>query len=241
MSLTPVEVRHLELRRGLFGYRRSSVARAIEEVADSFESVWRERADLGERVHVLEGEVAGSCGRRSLTRSSCSPRPIASAWPSARRSRSSPMGIRTRRSPSSVTTQVSSRPPRRESSGSPDSRVADHRGHYSSGVSSTAPVRTDAARGQPGAARLRVRVAPGASRAAVVGRLGDVWKLRVRAAPERGRANAEVARLLADTLGVSPRDVHVVAGHTSRDKVVEVEQLSLGDAERRLASRAERA
>ena len=68
-----------------------------------------------------------------------------------------------------------------------------------------------------------------------------MWKLRVRAAPERGRANAEVAQLLADTLGVPPRDVRVVAGHTSRDKVVEVEHLSLEDAERRLTSRTERA
>jgi DivIVA domain-containing protein len=41
MSLTPVEVRHLELRRGLFGYRRSSVEQAVDEVADSFEAVWR--------------------------------------------------------------------------------------------------------------------------------------------------------------------------------------------------------
>jgi uncharacterized protein (TIGR00251 family) len=102
-------------------------------------------------------------------------------------------------------------------------------------VSSTAPVRTDAAR-----ARLRVRVAPGATRSAVAGRLGDAWKLRVRAAPERGRANAEVVRLLADTVGVSPRDIRVVAGHTSRDKVVEIEGLSPEDAERRLASGTER-
>ena len=69
MPLTPVEVRHLELRRGLFGYRRSSVQRAIEEVADSFEEVWRERAELSERVHVLEGEVARHVELETLLRS----------------------------------------------------------------------------------------------------------------------------------------------------------------------------
>jgi cell division initiation protein len=69
MPLTPVEVRHLELRRGLFGYRRSSVQRAIEEVADSFEEVWRERADLSERIHVLEGEVARHVELETLLRS----------------------------------------------------------------------------------------------------------------------------------------------------------------------------
>ena len=69
MPLTPVEVRHLELRRGLFGYRRSAVERAIEEVADSFEEVWRERAELGERVHALEGEVARHVELETLLRS----------------------------------------------------------------------------------------------------------------------------------------------------------------------------
>src|SRR6187551_3906602 len=69
MSLTPVEVRHLELRRGLFGYRRSDVHREIEEVADSFEAVWRERAELGERVHVLETEVARHVELETLLRS----------------------------------------------------------------------------------------------------------------------------------------------------------------------------
>jgi uncharacterized protein YggU (UPF0235/DUF167 family) len=74
-----------------------------------------------------------------------------------------------------------------------------------------------------------------------VGRLGDAWKLRVRSAPERGRANADVVRLLADELGLAPRDVRVVTGHTSRDKIVEVVGLSLEEAERRLASAGERA
>ena len=69
MPLTPVEVRHLELRRGLFGYRRSSVEAAVEEIATSFEGVWRERADLGERVHVLEGEVARHVELETLLRS----------------------------------------------------------------------------------------------------------------------------------------------------------------------------
>ena len=68
MSLTPVEVRHLELRRGLFGYRRSSVEKAIDDVADSFEAVWRERAELGERIHVLETEVARHVELETLLR-----------------------------------------------------------------------------------------------------------------------------------------------------------------------------
>jgi uncharacterized protein len=84
--------------------------------------------------------------------------------------------------------------------------------------------------------RLRVRVVPGARTTQVVGRLGDAWKLRVHAAPERGRANDEVVALLAETLSLPRADVRVVAGHTTRDKVVELGGISRDEAERRLES-----
>ena len=82
--------------------------------------------------------------------------------------------------------------------------------------------------------RLRLRVSPGAGESRVVGRHGDAWKLRVAAAPERGKANHETVRALAEALGVGADDVKLVAGHGSRDKLVEIHGLSAGDAERRL-------
>jgi cell division initiation protein len=57
MGLTPVEVRHIRLGRAPVGYRRSAVESAIEEIASSFEDVWRERADLAEKVEQLEAEL----------------------------------------------------------------------------------------------------------------------------------------------------------------------------------------
>jgi cell division initiation protein len=57
MSYTPVEIRHVKLRRRLFGYNRASVDRLLEEIAESFEAVWRERADHADRVELLEGEL----------------------------------------------------------------------------------------------------------------------------------------------------------------------------------------
>ena len=57
MSYTPVEIRHVKLRRGLLGYRRGSVDRLLEDVTTSFEDVWRERADHADRVELLEGEL----------------------------------------------------------------------------------------------------------------------------------------------------------------------------------------
>ena len=57
MSYTPVEIRHVKLRRGLFGYRRAQVDQLLEEITDSFETVWRERADHSDRVELLENEI----------------------------------------------------------------------------------------------------------------------------------------------------------------------------------------
>jgi uncharacterized protein (TIGR00251 family) len=82
--------------------------------------------------------------------------------------------------------------------------------------------------------RLRLRVMPGSARAAVVGRYGDAWKVRVAAPAERGRANEAVVSLLAESLGVRTPDVRVVAGLTARDKVVELSGVTLEEAERRL-------
>jgi len=58
VSYSPVEIRHVRFRRGLFGYRRAAVDRTLGEIADSYEAVWQERMDLSDRVHDLANEVA---------------------------------------------------------------------------------------------------------------------------------------------------------------------------------------
>ena len=84
-------------------------------------------------------------------------------------------------------------------------------------------------------ARLHVRVSPGAARSTVVGRHGDGWKLRVAAAPEDGRANDAVVRLLASALAVREGDVAIVSGRASRDKTVALTGIGPEEIERRLA------
>lgn len=77
-------------------------------------------------------------------------------------------------------------------------------------------------RGVDGGARLRLRVKPGSRHDRLIGAYGECLKVEVRAAPERGRANAAVCRLLARTFSVSTSAVVVVAGGGSHDKVVEI-------------------
>jgi uncharacterized protein (TIGR00251 family) len=73
-----------------------------------------------------------------------------------------------------------------------------------------------------GVVLLALKVVPGASRSRVVGRLGDRWKVAVCAAAERGAANEEVVRVLAEALRVRPSAVRVVSGRTTPKKTVAV-------------------
>ena len=82
--------------------------------------------------------------------------------------------------------------------------------------------------------RIRLRVAPGATRPGIVGRHGEGWKVRVSAPPEGGRANAAVRTLLADRLRLPQASVTVVSGHAARDKVVEVTGLDARETSERL-------
>jgi cell division initiation protein len=58
MALTPVEIRHIKPAKGLFlGYRRGPIDELLAEIALSFEDVWRERADLADKVEQLEDDL----------------------------------------------------------------------------------------------------------------------------------------------------------------------------------------
>ena len=68
MTITPVELHHIRLKRGLLGYRRRPVDELIVEIADSFEEVWRQRADFADRIEQLEGELSRHRDLESLLR-----------------------------------------------------------------------------------------------------------------------------------------------------------------------------
>jgi cell division initiation protein len=57
MSLTPVEIRHVKLRRRPLGYDRRATDDLLANVVTSFEEVWRERADLRDELEEIENEL----------------------------------------------------------------------------------------------------------------------------------------------------------------------------------------
>jgi uncharacterized protein len=86
-----------------------------------------------------------------------------------------------------------------------------------------------------GAVRFAVRVQPRASRDEIAGVHGEALKVRLRAPPVDGAANEALIAFLAARLAVAKQQIRVVAGASSRAKVVEVDGVTR-DAIERLTS-----
>ncbi len=84
---------------------------------------------------------------------------------------------------------------------------------------------------------LKIRLIPRASKNEVVGFSQEILKVRVSAPPIEGRANRDLAKLLSRALGVSARDIQIVKGQRSRNKLVRVQGLTREDALHRLRAR----
>jgi uncharacterized protein (TIGR00251 family) len=90
---------------------------------------------------------------------------------------------------------------------------------------------------------LTVRLTPKGGRDAIEGieNTADgrmVLRVRVRAAPSDGEANDALVRLIAKAIGVPPRAVDLVAGHTARLKRLKIDgsPVALAEALERICS-----
>jgi cell division initiation protein len=69
MALTPVEIRHIKPPKTfLRGYSRGAIDELLDEIALSFEDVWRERADHADKVEQLENDLVRYKELESLLR-----------------------------------------------------------------------------------------------------------------------------------------------------------------------------
>jgi cell division initiation protein len=68
MALTPVEILHMTPGKAFFGYKRTATDRLLAEIVTSFEDVWRERADLADKVEQLEADLVRFRELESLLR-----------------------------------------------------------------------------------------------------------------------------------------------------------------------------
>lgn len=83
--------------------------------------------------------------------------------------------------------------------------------------------------------RIAARVSPRASKNGVVASDTEL-RIRVTAAPEDGRANTAVIKLLAKQLHCAKGAISIVQGASTRAKVIEIVGLSEVEVARALAS-----
>jgi len=79
-----------------------------------------------------------------------------------------------------------------------------------------------AVRKSGGGVIFTAKIVPGSSRTAVCGLLGEMLKIRISAAPEKGKANQFLIVFLAEKLGVKKTDVSIVAGRGGAVKQIQV-------------------
>ncbi|NPA30623.1 MAG: DUF167 domain-containing protein [Chloroflexi bacterium] len=88
-----------------------------------------------------------------------------------------------------------------------------------------------------GGTALTVRVIPRARRDELAGVLDDgTLRIRLTAPPVDNKANEALIRFLARLLKVPRQHIEIVAGHTSRNKLVSILDLSPDEAEQRILS-----
>ena len=76
---------------------------------------------------------------------------------------------------------------------------------------------------------IRIKAVPGASRDEIAGVIGDRLKVRISAAPEAGKANKAICKLLASALGVKVKQVNIESGQTNPEKTVRIRNAQLAD------------
>ena len=74
---------------------------------------------------------------------------------------------------------------------------------------------------------LALHVQPGAKRTEIAGTHGEALKVRIKAPPVEGKANTALVRYFASAFGVPVRQVTLVRGESSRDKILRIERPSL--------------
>ena len=80
-----------------------------------------------------------------------------------------------------------------------------------------------------------VKVHPRAKKNGITGQVGDALKVALTAPPVDGKANKACIEFLAELLKVPRSSVSIVAGLTTRNKVVRVAGLTADEVGRRLA------
>jgi uncharacterized protein (TIGR00251 family) len=72
-------------------------------------------------------------------------------------------------------------------------------------------------------ATISIRVTPNAARNEIAGFADDTLRVKVAAAPVKGKANKELLNFLCRLLAISKDRISIVKGHTARNKIITID------------------
>ena len=82
--------------------------------------------------------------------------------------------------------------------------------------------------------KISVKVQPNAGRNEIVGLVEGVWKIKIGAPPDKGKANKELLDFLSKVLNIRKDSLSLVRGQTSQSKTIEVESLTAAEVSIRM-------
>jgi uncharacterized protein (TIGR00251 family) len=87
-----------------------------------------------------------------------------------------------------------------------------------------------------GGTRLAIKATPNAGRNDISGYKDGVLQVKIAAPPEKGKANKELVDFLSEVLGVRKSAISIIKGHTSRNKVLNIEGMGQEEVLKRLST-----
>lgn len=76
---------------------------------------------------------------------------------------------------------------------------------------------------------IKIKVEPRSSKSGIVGPYGDALKVKLTSPPVEGKANKELIEVLAKGFSIAKKDVEIISGQSSKNKVVRLNGVSSAD------------
>lgn len=76
---------------------------------------------------------------------------------------------------------------------------------------------------------IQVKIIPNSCKNCIVGWQGKFLKIRIKAPPEKGKANNALIEFLSRELSISKKDISILSGHTFCNKLIKIDGKDLNE------------
>jgi uncharacterized protein (TIGR00251 family) len=83
--------------------------------------------------------------------------------------------------------------------------------------------------------KISIKVQPNAGKNEVTGVIDGVWRIKIAAPPDKGKANKQLIEFLSEVLKIKKDHLTIVRGHASHNKLVAIEELTRPEVDERLS------